>query len=212
MIIGISGPSCSGKTTLARHLAMFHPNTILIHQDDFYLPESQLPVRHGHADWDCPEAFDFAKFYSVLQTLDTTRYTSYEPESHLISKYVSSLRKSVQDQLKEIEKLVIVDGILLFHDKNLSNVFDVRVFVDGDYDILKARREQRVYDTMEGAWKDPPGYFDTVVWPSYLYWNKDVLKDSDAQGILKFKTERDDLDDMIRSVVNEMMAISTKTV
>jgi nicotinamide/nicotinate riboside kinase len=41
VVVGISGCSSSGKTTLARLLRDLFPNTFIIHEDDFYKPESE---------------------------------------------------------------------------------------------------------------------------------------------------------------------------
>lgn len=41
VIVGISGASSSGKTTLARLLRDIFPNSFVVHQDDFYKPEDQ---------------------------------------------------------------------------------------------------------------------------------------------------------------------------
>jgi nicotinamide/nicotinate riboside kinase len=41
IIVGISGASCSGKTTLARLLRDIFPNSFVIHEDDFYKPEAE---------------------------------------------------------------------------------------------------------------------------------------------------------------------------
>jgi nicotinamide/nicotinate riboside kinase len=41
IVIGISGPSSSGKTTLSRLLRDIFPNTFIVHEDDFYLPEEK---------------------------------------------------------------------------------------------------------------------------------------------------------------------------
>jgi pantothenate kinase-related protein Tda10 len=41
IIVGISGCSSSGKTTLARLLRDIFPNTFILHEDDFYKPEEQ---------------------------------------------------------------------------------------------------------------------------------------------------------------------------
>jgi nicotinamide/nicotinate riboside kinase len=77
-----TGPSSSGKTTLSRllHTAFTSSSTtshplkcIIIHGDDFYIPDSQLPIKHlaetdqDVADWDCPEALDFDRFLSSVR-------------------------------------------------------------------------------------------------------------------------------------------------
>lgn len=41
VVVGVSGVSSSGKTTLARLLRDIFPNTFILHQDDFYKPESE---------------------------------------------------------------------------------------------------------------------------------------------------------------------------
>ena len=41
VIVGVSGASSSGKTTLARLLRDIFPNTFVLHEDDFYKPEDQ---------------------------------------------------------------------------------------------------------------------------------------------------------------------------
>lgn len=41
VIVGLSGCSSSGKTTLARLLRDIFPNTFILHEDDFYRPEEE---------------------------------------------------------------------------------------------------------------------------------------------------------------------------
>ncbi|EWC48703.1 hypothetical protein DRE_00008 [Drechslerella stenobrocha 248] len=83
--IAISGPSSSGKTSLARLLRSAFTSTAatdgrrkpisctILHGDDFYIPDSQLPlVELGSTgqtaqDWDCPEALDFTRFLASVQ-------------------------------------------------------------------------------------------------------------------------------------------------
>ncbi|KAL2160083.1 hypothetical protein VTH06DRAFT_1738 [Thermothelomyces fergusii] len=66
IIIGISGCSSSGKTTLARLLRDMFPETFILHEDDFYKPESELPIKDGFADWDCPEAISIPDLEAAL--------------------------------------------------------------------------------------------------------------------------------------------------
>ncbi|KAK8107677.1 P-loop containing nucleoside triphosphate hydrolase protein [Apiospora kogelbergensis] len=66
VIVGISGASSSGKTTLARLLRDIFPNTFILHEDDFYKAESELPMRDGLLDWDCAAAIDIPGMAKAL--------------------------------------------------------------------------------------------------------------------------------------------------
>ncbi|KAI1318076.1 nicotinamide riboside kinase 1 [Xylariaceae sp. FL0255] len=67
IIVGISGASSSGKTTLARLLRDVFPNTFILHEDDFYRPENELPMKHGLLDWDCAESLNFDDMQRALE-------------------------------------------------------------------------------------------------------------------------------------------------
>ncbi|KAM7220508.1 nicotinamide riboside kinase [Rhypophila decipiens] len=72
IIVGISGCSSSGKTTLARLLRDIFPNTFILHEDDFYKAEDQLPIKDGLVDWDCPEAISFPDMEKALSHIRST--------------------------------------------------------------------------------------------------------------------------------------------
>ncbi|KAF8477260.1 hypothetical protein BDZ91DRAFT_708942 [Kalaharituber pfeilii] len=111
-IIGISGPTASGKTTLARLLRKIFTVTFtlpgsgttvsivttILHQDDFYFPESAIPIRRvrvpgsngsleqyvTHADWDCAESIDFSLLKNVLERFRTAGCFSVEEHAQLL--------------------------------------------------------------------------------------------------------------------------------
>lgn len=58
IILALSGPSSSGKTSLATALAALLPHCHILHLDDFYLPERELPRRGEVLDWDSAASFD----------------------------------------------------------------------------------------------------------------------------------------------------------
>ncbi|KAK8039125.1 P-loop containing nucleoside triphosphate hydrolase protein [Apiospora rasikravindrae] len=81
VIVGISGASSSGKTTLARLLRDIFPSTFILHEDDFYKAESEYvlsyafilfftlyysPTRDGLLDWDCAAAIDIPGMAKAL--------------------------------------------------------------------------------------------------------------------------------------------------
>ncbi|KZF19922.1 P-loop containing nucleoside triphosphate hydrolase protein [Xylona heveae TC161] len=67
VIVGISGCSSSGKTTLSRYLRDLFPDVFILHEDDFYRPEEQLPFKAGLRDWDCAASIDIPAFVSALE-------------------------------------------------------------------------------------------------------------------------------------------------
>ncbi|DAA73988.1 TPA_exp: Uncharacterized protein A8136_3770 [Trichophyton benhamiae CBS 112371] len=86
LVVGISGPSSSGKTTLARLLrSVFTPTqgsninikTLLVHEDDFYKADDRIPITTTSSgklvqDWDTVEAFDIKQFVSCLSHIRET--------------------------------------------------------------------------------------------------------------------------------------------
>ncbi|XMA13103.1 hypothetical protein WAI453_005894 [Rhynchosporium graminicola] len=67
VVVGISGCSSSGKTTLARLLRDIFPNSFILHEDDFYRPETELPIKHGLLDWDCVESLSIPDMVKSLE-------------------------------------------------------------------------------------------------------------------------------------------------
>lgn len=69
-------------------------------------------------------------------------------------------------------RMCLLDGFLLYSPPKLSAVMDaidVKIFLQVSRQNATRRREARDgYVTLEGFWKDPPGYVDKVVWPNYV--------------------------------------------
>ncbi|KAF9359316.1 ribosylnicotinamide kinase [Mortierella sp. AD094] len=214
-------------------LSPVNPNVItiglstIIHQDDFYLPEDQLPLdpKTGLANWDCPEAIDFASLISTLtfvkehgefpkgfDSLEDKNPVGSETSSTPIPDQVlEGWKEQIMDQIPQDErqhtKFVIVDGFILYVDEQLRKTIDVKFFLTASYHILKERRESRKgYATLEGYWVDPPGYFDDIVWPNYLTYNGPFVKLTEAMeagqetGVYDAKSESSRPDPMTREV------------
>ena len=70
MLIGITGLSCSGKSTLANKLQDKTSNSKIIHQDDYYNPV--ITIKDDN--WDCPEAFDMEKMLHDIKIAIQTNH------------------------------------------------------------------------------------------------------------------------------------------
>ncbi|KAF9430367.1 ribosylnicotinamide kinase [Podila epigama] len=190
----------------------------LIHQDDFYLPENQLPIdpKTGLANWDCPQAIDFE---ALIQTLTYIRahgdfpagFNSLEEKNPVGSKENSTpIPQATLDTLRDHimtkipsdreTKFVIVDGFMLFVNEHLCDTLDIKFFLSAPYSVLKERRESRKgYATLEGYWEDPPGYFDDIVWPNYLEWNGPFIELMEAIEAGQISGEYDSQKDTTRT-------------
>lgn len=71
LVVGISGASCTGKTTLTKLLKATYPWASVIHQDQYYYPNDPkyhvyLPDVKGF-NWDIKSAVDFAKMEKAIE-------------------------------------------------------------------------------------------------------------------------------------------------
>ncbi|KAH6603906.1 nicotinamide riboside kinase 1 [Trichoderma cornu-damae] len=202
LVVALSGCSSSGKTTLARLVRDILPSTFILHEDDFYRPEAELPVKDGLLDWDCAESIDIPAMAEALAyirqnacfppTLDSKEDQNSVGNCPVSPSTISALRSKVSSLLPPNHplntaslRLCILDGFLLY-PPSMSAIqphLDVKLFLRASYARAKARREARDgYVTLEGFWADPPGYVDKVVWPNYVAEHSCMFEDGDVEG------------------------------
>lgn len=195
-IVGISGCSSTGKTTLAKLAAEFIPSAVLVHEDDFYKHDEDVPMneKYGIRDWDSADALDMKLFRKELESIKQTGKVATELIHNNnvddISKFNFSrdFTEDISNKMKHIGdnvKIVIVDGFMLFNRDDIAEEFDLRLFIRAPYKTLKRRRAARNgYQTLDSFWVDPPYYFDEFVYKSYAENHKHLFKDNDVEGDL----------------------------
>jgi uridine kinase len=139
MLIGIAGGTGSGKSTFADRLLALFPNEItLISYDNYYKPQDHLEFEERtKTNYDCPDALDtdlLVKHLRQLQNGDAVDVPNYDFKLHT--------RKAEMTRL-EPSPIIIVDGILTFHDERLREMFDIKIFTDADADERILRRLRR---------------------------------------------------------------------
>ncbi len=142
-IIGIAGGSGSGKSTFAQRLKQAFPNDIsLISCDNYYLPHDELELsERALLNYDAPEALEFDLMVRHLEELKSGK-TALCPV-YDFTKHTRS------DRVTEIEPrpIILIDGILIFHDPALRECMDLKIYVETDADERILRRARR--DIME---------------------------------------------------------------
>ena len=135
-VVLLSGPSGSGKTTLTQHLKdHFGENVSVVYHDNYYKAHPNMPYEERcKLNYDHPDAFDTDLMVEDLKTLcagQTIHCPVYDYTIHNRSKDTVEVRPT---------KVVIVEGILIFHPKELRDLMDIKIFVDTDADVRILRR------------------------------------------------------------------------
>lgn len=197
LLIGISGVSSSGKTTLARILRDVFPKTFVLHEDDFYKTDTEIPVNNGVVDWDCIESLNMPALEQALTFIrsngklppdlvskeDLNSVGEFQVDAAEIAKWKDEIHRSLPGDRSM--PIAIIEGFLLFSEdmKKVRDLFDVKLFLRTDYKTAKRRREARSgYVTLETFWEDPPGYVDDVVWPNYVKDHAFLFHNGDVEG------------------------------
>ena len=136
MILGIAGGTGSGKTTLTRKLCeTFGADVSVVYHDNYYKKHTDMTYQERAAlNYDHPDAFDTALMVADLNRLaagQIIRCPVYDYSIHNRSEETVEVRPT---------RVVIVEGILIFADKALRDLMDVKIFVDTDADVRILRR------------------------------------------------------------------------
>lgn len=136
IIIGIAGGTGSGKSTLAENIRKeFANNITMLSHDYYYKSHSNLSFdERKKLNFDHPDAFDTDLLIEHLTKLKNGEII-YRPNYS----FVDYIRE--EQTFKVIpKKVILLDGILIFENKELRDMMDIKIFVDTDADIRFIRR------------------------------------------------------------------------
>ena len=139
MVIGIAGGTGSGKTTLTRRLKeRFGDNVSVLYHDNYYKRHDEMPYEERcKLNYDHPDAFDTDLMIQDLQALRRGE-TIYCPV------YDYTIHNRGTERLEvHPTKVILVEGILIFENKALRDLMDIKIFVDTYADVRILRRNQR---------------------------------------------------------------------
>jgi len=140
IIIGIAGGTGAGKTTIARRLSEPLPtgSVAVIEHDAYYRDRPDLSYEDRSVlNFDHPDSLDNELLLSHLEALKAGQGID-KP----VYNFRTHRRKSETVRI-EPHPVVIIEGILIFVDKTLRHLMDIKIFVDTDPDIRVLRRLKR---------------------------------------------------------------------
>ncbi|MEN9449335.1 MAG: phosphoribulokinase/uridine kinase [Bacteroidota bacterium] len=163
-VIGISGGSGSGKTTFVKELeqSFSKEQVCLLSQDNYYKPrEEQVIDKHGEWNFDLPESFKKEEFHQgVLKLING---------EELVLKEYTYNNPLVEPKMLTFKPapIIVIEGIFVFHFEDVSNLMDLKIFIDADEHIKLIRRIKR--DKMERNYplEDVLYKYEHHVFPAY---------------------------------------------
>lgn len=136
LIVGISGATCSGKSTLTRSLVKhFNCSEPYHHLDKYWKEFDQFPRDQGFIIGEIPDCLEMNLF---LEDLKKKKYG--------------------------VDEILFVDGFLLFHNPEICDMLDLKIFLQVSEDECRRRRKSRNLGTSRL-------YHDKIIWPSYIKYN-----------------------------------------
>ena len=137
-LIGISGGSGSGKTTIIRNITDRVKEFVFIPQDNYYKSAENISNTNITAfNFDHPDAFDTTLLLNHLKELKAGRpieMPTYDFVHH---------RRAEEIEHVDPKRVVLVEGIMVFFEPEIRDMMDLKIYVDTPDDIRFIRRLQR---------------------------------------------------------------------
>ncbi len=137
LIIGITGGTSSGKSTVSRKISDCIPEKkiLVIQQDSYYKDQSDIPYeKRVKENYDHPFAFDNELLISHLQDLIDGKDIDipiYDFEQYNRRKEVNRVSP---------KEIIILEGLLILNEERIRDFLDIKIFVDTDADVRILRR------------------------------------------------------------------------
>lgn len=176
IVIGVTGGSGSGKTSVSQAIFNYFPgkSIMMLEQDSYYKNQDHLSFEERlKTNYDHPFAFDTDLLIShLLDLLD------YKPINKPVYDYTRHTRSN-DTIFQEPKEVIILEGILILEDERLRNLMDIKVYVDTDDDIRIIRRIKRDIEERGRTLDNVIQQYLTVVKPMHTQFIEPTKKHAD---------------------------------
>ncbi|KRL60891.1 uridine kinase [Latilactobacillus fuchuensis] len=163
IIIGVTGGSGSGKTTVSQAIATkFANHSVMLLPQDAYYKHQDLPFeQRQQTNYDHPDAFD-----TDLLLAQVTELKQHRAIEQPVYDYTIHNRT---DEVVHVEPqdVIILEGILVLADPRLRDLMDIKVYVDTDDDIRLLRRMSRDMEARGRSFDDIVAQYLKTVKPMF---------------------------------------------
>jgi uridine kinase len=205
IIIGVAGASGSGKSLLSKTIVdeLGSSQVAVISEDHYYKDRSDIPMEEREKiNYDHPEAFDHELFcYQIQQLLNgySVDVPVYDYNYHARSNEVLHVGYD--------KSIIVLEGILIFHDPELRELMDIKIYMDTPSDIALIRRIQRDIHERNRTLDSVITQYQETVRPMFLQFVEPTKKYADI--IVPQGGKNKIAIDVIRAKLKELLDINT---
>ena len=201
IIIGISGPSASGKSLLANTIVneLGSNQVAVISEDAYYKDNGHLPLNEREkVNYDHPDSFDHALLAQHLRALQHGEAVNIPIYSH--SQHI----RLPETRHIDGRRIIVLEGILLLSDQTLRELMDIRIFMSTPLDVCLLRRLKRDVVERHRSFESVVYQYETTVRPMYLQFIEPSSRYADL--IVPRGGENRIAIDMIKAKMRELLA------
>ncbi len=165
IIIGVAGGTASGKTTVADAILdrVGRDRIVFIQHDAYYRDLSHLPLEERRKlNFDHPDALETELLVAHLRQLQAGK-----PIEVPVYDFTTYQRRDISRRV-EPRRVILVEGILIFVDRELREMMDIKLYVDTDADLRFIRRLQRDIQQRDRTMETVIDQYLTTVRPMHL--------------------------------------------
>lgn len=188
LILGISGVTCGGKTTLSQEMTELLPDIKVISQDNYFLPQESEKHTYipelKHINWELLSSMDMEKMVQDIQEIIRENRNNSINVSQIMQEFNNSgvtrdNKKILKNDLHLIKNklskfsvnILLIEGFSIFNYAPIDELCHLKFFLTLNRQTCLDRRSERIYDP-----PDVPGYFEKYVWPKYIQYLGEVQK------------------------------------
>ena len=163
-IIGFSGGTASGKTTIVSKLFNHYGKneSVIIGQDSYYKDQNLLSYKQRlKINYDHPDAIDIELLYDNLISLingEVINKPNYDYKTH---------SRDINFESINPKKLIFVEGTLVFHFKQLTDLMLLKIFIHSSEKIRFSRRLERDINERERSSASIHKQYVNTVYPMH---------------------------------------------
>ena len=142
LVIGVDGRPGVGKTTLVENLSKLNPNILIVSRDDFMIERDQFEKMFSKSE-DKTALFEYSIVDDKRFRALTIAYKTSPREYEYLAYNGKTGKADIQKTCDFSKSILLIDGIFLFDPKSYDSIWDHRIFLKGDKEIIRDRRVAR---------------------------------------------------------------------